>query len=147
MGYLQRDRVYACAGSNAMKDLHDQRPFHISLSRFPEAEEQKYLWLQAQEVEPMFLVANHQNPPLYPYLVAERQQLEEHFSENLELWLQRFFDCRGSDWQRYVFPNLEDQAWNRQILGQICNLYDPSKTEHENPPIALRLSFSSCCRA
>lgn len=131
-------------GTNAKKDLHEQRPFHIPLTQFLEEVEQKYLWLQVREVKPagpMVLAAKHQSPPLIPYVVAEREQVEEQVSENLELWLQRFLDDRGSDWQWYVFPKLVEQAWERNILGQICYLLNPSNIEHKTLQVAMELTL------
>jgi hypothetical protein len=136
--------VYARMGTNAKKDLHAQRPFHTPLTQFSGEGEQKYPWLQVREVEPvgrMVLAVTHQSPPLVPYVSAEREQVEERCIENLELWLKEFLDKSGSDWQWYIFPKLVEQAWERNILGQICYLLKPSNEEHKKLQVAIKLTL------
>lgn len=159
--HLEFDKVYAFMGTNAEKYLPGQEPFHLPLTQFLGEGEHRYLWLQVREVEPLgqkllrrpgFSVVNtqdgpmvqtveQQSPPLIPYINADQRKVEEQVSRTLELWLRRFLDEDGSNWQWYVFPKAEEQAWERSVLGQICRLLDPENEAHAKLEVAMELTF------
>lgn len=148
-------------GTNAESYVSGQEPFHLPLTQFLDEGEHRHLWLQVREVEPlgdrmlrrpgfsvvgtqegpMVQVVERQSPPLIPFVNAEPLQVEEQVSKTLELWLRRFLDEKGSNWQWYVFPRPVDQAWERNVLGQICRLIDTENEAHATLEIAMELTF------
>lgn len=159
--HLEFKKVYAFMGTNAVNYVLGQSPFHLPLTQFLGEGAQRYLWLQVREVEPSgdkllrrpgFLVVGtpagpvvqaveQESPPVIPFHGGDRQKLEEQVSETLELWLRRFLDEKGSNWHWYAFPKGEEQAWERNILGQICDLLDPKVEEHKKLEVAMELTF------
>lgn len=169
-GSLQVEKVRDFIGTHAERYLPGQDPFHLPLTQYldtGEGEEepeqrQRYLWLQVREAEPLgpklhrkgaFSVVNTEAGPVdqevereAPVLIplippGKQQEVDKDVSDILELWLRQFLDERDSRWEWYVFPRGKEQAWQRNVLGQICRLLDPKNTEHATLEIAMELTF------
>jgi hypothetical protein len=158
---LEFKKVSAFMGTNAVDYLPGQGAFHLPLTQFLGEGAPRYLWLQVREVEPSgdkllrrpgFLVVGTQtgpvmqkveqaSPPVIPVSSNEPRTAEQQISETLELWLRRFLDEKGSNWHWYAFPKDKEQAWERNILGQICDLLDPNNEEHAKLEVAMELTF------
>ena len=164
---LEFERVLTFISTHTESYLPGQSAFHLPLTQYldtgeEEAEpQQKYLWLQVREAEPLgpkllrkrafsgvdteagpvCQEVELEAPVLVPYIQpGKHQELEKDVNDIFKRWLLQFLE-RDSRWEWYVFPRGKEHAWQRNVLGQICRLLNPEYTEHADLEVAMELTF------
>jgi hypothetical protein len=156
--HLTRDNVASYVNTNAESWLGP--PFHLPLTQ--SLGEERPLFVPVREVVPLgskiverpafsagidsqgdrtVQKINLKSPPLVPYFGSDGStSTEVEVDETIKQWLRRIVQSKRSNWQRIIFPS-DHRAWERNILGQICNLIDTNNNEHKHLEIAMELTF------
>ena len=148
-----------CSFINTNAEMYRGPTFHLPLTQF--LGQRGPLWIPVREIAPLGskLIQSRQftinderivetldldSLPVVPYWPPKRTKEEiAQIEQTLMQWLRGIAHTERSDWQGYVFPRkkVDVYLWERNILGQICYLLDPSKPEHEQLEAAMELTF------